>query len=286
MSQRRGGLGRGLESLIPTGDSGGEAPFAVIPVDQIDPNEQQPRVRFDQETLEQLAASIREVGILQPIAVSRNEGGEGYRIINGERRWRAARMAGLTEVPAVIRTVDDERLLTEALIENLQREDLTPLEEGAAYKSLLEEYGLTHEQVAARVGKSRSTVTNAIRLLGLPAKIQALLESGELRQGHARALLGLDDRTYAVHIAQRAVDEGWSVRQVEDAVRQRQESPSEARRAVVKEVRPVEIIELEQRLTEALGTKVSIDYRKKKGRVQINFGSLDELERIYRTIFG
>jgi len=206
--------------------------------------------------------------------------------IDLERRWRAARQAGLTEVPAVIRTVDDERLLTEALIENLQREDLTPLEEGAAYKSLLEEYGLTHEQVADRVGKSRSAVTNAIRLLGLPAKIQALLETGDLRQGHARALLGLEDRTYAVHIAQRAVDEGWSVRQVEDAVRQRQESPSEPQRAVVKEVRPVEIIELEQRLTEALGTKVSIDYRKKKGRVHINFASLDELERIYRTIFG
>ncbi len=284
MSQRRGGLGRGLEALIPTG--GGEPPFALLPVERIQANEQQPRVRFDQETLEQLAASIREVGILQPIAVSRIEESDSYRIINGERRWRAAKLAGLHAVPAVIRTVDDERLLTEALIENLQREDLTPLEEGAAYKSLLEEYGLTHEQVAVRVGKSRSTVTNAIRLLGLPAKIQALLENGDLRQGHARALLALEDRTYAVHIAQRAVDEGWSVRQVEDAVRQRQESPSEARKPVVREVRPVEIIELEQRLTEALGTKVSIAYRKKKGKVQIDFSSLDELERIYRTIFG
>jgi len=286
MSQRRGGLGRGLESLIPTEHAADDTGFAMLPVDEIDANEQQPRVRFEQETMDQLAASIREVGILQPIAVMRIEDSDRYRIINGERRWRAARQAGLTEVPAVIRTVDDERLLTEALIENLQREDLTPLEEGAAYKSLLEEYGLTHEQVADRVGKSRSAVTNAIRLLGLPAKIQALLETGDLRQGHARALLGLEDRTYAVHIAQRAVDEGWSVRQVEDAVRQRQESPSEPERAVVKEVRPVEIIELEQRLTEALGTKVSIDYRKKKGRVHINFASLDELERIYRTIFG
>jgi len=286
MSQRRGGLGRGLESLIPTDHTADDTGFAMLAVDHIEANEQQPRVRFDQETLDQLAASIREVGILQPIAVMRIEDADRYRIINGERRWRAARQAGLSEVPAVIRTVDDERLLTEALIENLQREDLTPLEEGAAFKSLLEEYGLTHEQVAERVGKSRSTVTNAIRLLGLPAKIQAMLETGELRQGHARALLGLEDRTYAVHIAQRAVDQGWSVRQVEDAVRQRQESPSEAARAVVKEVRPVEIIELEQRLTEALGTKVSIAYRKKRGRVQINFASLDELERIYRTIFG
>lgn len=286
MSQRRGGLGRGLESLIPTEHTADDTGFAILAVDDIEANDQQPRVRFDQATLDQLAASIREVGILQPIAVMRIEDSDRYRIINGERRWRAARQAGLHEVPAVIRTVDDERMLTEALIENLQREDLTPLEEGAAYKALLEEYGLTHEQVADRVGKSRSTVTNAIRLLGLPAKIQALLETGELRQGHARALLGLEDRTYAVHIARRAVDEGWSVRQVEDAVRQRQENPSEARRPVVKEVRPVEIIELEQRLTEALGTKVSIAYRKKKGRVQIDFASLDELERIYRTIFG
>lgn len=286
MSQRRGGLGRGLESLIPTEHTADDTGFAILAVDDIEANDQQPRVRFDQATLDQLAASIREVGILQPIAVMRIEDSDRYRIINGERRWRAARQAGLHQVPAVIRTVDDERMLTEALIENLQREDLTPLEEGAAYKALLEEYGLTHEQVADRVGKSRSTVTNAIRLLGLPAKIQALLETGELRQGHARALLGLEDRTYAVHIARRAVDEGWSVRQVEDAVRQRQENPSEARRPVVKEVRPVEIIELEQRLTEALGTKVSIAYRKKKGRVQIDFASLDELERIYRTIFG
>ncbi|MDH3247941.1 MAG: ParB/RepB/Spo0J family partition protein [Acidimicrobiia bacterium] len=286
MSQRRGGLGRGLESLIPTEHTADDTGFAILAVDDIEANDQQPRVRFDQATLDQLAASIREVGILQPIAVMRIEDSDRYRIINGERRWRAARQAGLHEVPAVIRTVDDERMLTEALIENLQREDLTPLEEGAAYKALLEEYGLTHEQVADRVGKSRSAVTNAIRLLGLPAKIQALLETGELRQGHARALLGLEDRTYAVHIARRAVDDGWSVRQVEDAVRQRQENPSEARRPVVKEVRPVEIIELEQRLTEALGTRVSIAYRKKKGRVQIDFASLDELERIYRTIFG
>ena len=286
MSQRRGGLGRGLDSLIPAGDGAADSPFAMLAVDSIGPNDNQPRVRFDQDALEQLAASIREVGILQPIAVMPlDESGERYRIINGERRWRAAKLAGLNEVPAVIRTVDDQRLLTEALIENLQREDLTPLEEGAAYKSLLEEYGLTHEDVADRVGKSRSTVTNAMRLLGLPAKIQAMLEAGELRQGHARALLGLEDRVYAVHIAKRAVDEGWSVRQVEDAVRQRQESPSESAPATVKEVRPVEIIELEQRLTEALGTRVSIDYRNKKGRVQINFASLDDLERIYRTFF-
>lgn len=257
----------------------------MIAIDEIQANSNQPRVRFDQASLEELAASIREVGILQPIAVAPREEG-GYLLINGERRWRAARLAGLSHVAAVIRSVDDQRLLTEALIENIQREDLTPLEEGAAYKSLLEEYGMTHDDVAKRVGKSRSTVTNAIRLLGLPAKIQAMLEGGELRPGHARALLGLEDTKYAAHIAARAVEEGWSVRQVEDAVRQRQENPSDAVRGTVTEVRPVEIIELEQRLTEALGTKVSINYKRKKGRVQISFSSLDELERIYRTIFS
>lgn len=285
MTSRRGGLGRGLESLIPTGDTGTVVPFAMLPVDQIHPNESQPRRRFDQESLEELAASIREVGVLQPIAVRPREEG-GHLLISGERRWRAARMAGLTQIAAVIREVDDEHLLSEALVENLQREDLSPLEEAAAYTALLEEYGMTHEQVASRVGKSRSTVTNSLRLLALPGKIQGMLDRGELRSGHARALLGLEDQKYAVHIAERAVEEGWSVRQVEDAVRQRQETPSEAHRATVKEVRPVEIIELEQRLTEALGTKVSINYKRKKGRVQINFGSLDELERIYRLIFS
>ena len=285
MTNRRGGLGRGLESLIPTGDTAGSSPFAVLPIEQVHPNEAQPRRSFDQERLEELAASIREVGVLQPISVRpRPEG--GYLLIAGERRWRAAKMAGSSEIPAVIRDIEDESLLTEALVENLQREDLSPLEEAAAYTALLEEYGMTHEQVATRVGKSRSTVTNALRLLGLPGKIQGMLDRGELRPGHARALLGLEDQKYAVHVAERAAEEGWSVRQVEDAVRARQETPSDAPRTSVKEVRPVEIIELEQRLTEALGTKVAITYKRKKGRVQIDFGSLDELERIYRLIFS
>lgn len=286
MSGRRGGLGRGLESLIPTGDQSEDEPFALLALDAIVPNAAQPRVRFDRDALDELAASIRAVGVLQPVAVLPADDDGSHVLINGERRWRAARIAGLEQIPAVIRRVDDRQLLTEALIENIQREDLTPLEEGAAYQSLLEEYGMTHEEVAERVGKSRSTVSNTIRLLALPAKIQAMLEGGALRAGHARALLALEDTAYAVHIAQRAVDEGWSVRNVEDAVRDRQESPSEARRATVTEVRPVEIIELEQRLTDALGTKVSIDYRKNSGKINVHFGSLDELERIYRTIFA
>ena len=192
MSARKGGLGRGLDSLIPSVDPGMPKPFDVIPVDAVRPNPQQPRARFDDESIDRLAESIAEVGMLQPIAVSAAE--EGYTLIAGERRLRAARRAGLAEVPAVIRTVDDVGSLTEALVENLQREDLTPLEEAAAYQQLLEEFGMTHEGVAHRVGRSRSAVSNTIRLLQLPAAVQGMLERGEITAGHARPLIGLEDR--------------------------------------------------------------------------------------------
>lgn len=283
MTTRRSGLGRGLESLIPSGSDDAPQPFAVVPIGEIRPNPQQPRARFDDDTIDRLAESIAEVGVLQPIAVTRDQDG-GYVLIAGERRWRAARRAGLSEIPAVIRTVDDRTSLTEALVENVQREDLTPLEEAAAYKQLLEDFGMTHEDLASRVGKSRSAVTNTLRLLLLPASIQGMLERGELAAGHARALVGLEDRAYAEHIARRAAEEGWSVRQVEDAARARQERPKAAAPKVT-EIRPVEIIELEQRLTEQLGTKVKIAYRNQKGSVRIDFGSLDDLERIYRRFF-
>jgi len=289
MSGRRGGLGRGLEALIPTGDSAGTHQFGMISIDDISANPSQPRSTFDDEALDGLAESIREVGILQPIVVSEGEGG-GYVLIAGERRLRAARRAGIGEIPAVIRTADGESWLTQALVENIQRENLTPLEEAAAYQHLLEDHGLTHEVIGSRVGRSRAAITNAIRLLTLPPAIQGMLERGELSAGHARALLGIEDRKYAEHIAKRAVDEGWSVRQVEEAARARKgqaddESESEAK-AAVREIRPVEIIELEHRLTEQLGTKVKIQYKNKKGRIEIGFGSLDDLERLYRHFFS
>ncbi len=280
MTARRGGLGRGLEALIPGGLAG---PFALIPVGDIVPNPLQPRERFDDESLNSLTESIREVGVLQPIAVSRRSEG-GYVLIAGERRWRAAKRAGLGEIPAVVRQADDRSSLTEALIENIQREDLSPLEEAAAFQQLLDEFGLTHDEVAMRVGKSRSAVSNLLRLLALPPTIQGMLERGELTAGHARALLGIEDRAYAEHVASRAAGEGWSVRQVEEAARARRGDP-EPRRPAVRHVRPVEIIELEERLSDHLGTKVKIDYRNEKGRVEIAFGSLDDLERIYRTLF-
>lgn len=284
MTARRGGLGRGLEALIPGGDSTSKAVFQNLPVDAIAPNPQQPRTKFDDESLASLSESIAEVGVLQPIVVRETE--SGYVLVAGERRLRAAKRAGLNAIPAVVRSIDEESgSLVDALIENLQREDLTPLEEAAAYQQMLDEFGMTHAAIADRVGRSRSAISNALRLLALPAGIQVLVEAGALSAGHARALLGTEDRAYAEHIGKRAAEEGWSVRQVEDAVRNRERTGTNDPIPKVKELRPVEIIELEQRLTEQLGTRVSIDYRSKKGKLQISFASLDELERLYRRFF-
>lgn len=287
MSAKRSGLGRGLESLIPTDTAAG---FAVIPINSIQPNPNQPRQHFDDDSLESLSASIREVGILQPVSVRAGDDGE-FVLVSGERRIRAAKRAGLTEIPAVIRTVDDLGSLADAIVENVQREDLSPLEEAAGYGQLMEDFGMTHDEVGQRVGKSRTAITNSLRLLTLPAGVQGLLERGELSAGHARALAGLEDRKFAEHIAGRAAEEGWSVRQVEEAVRIRRGSPEGAPPPRIKEVRPVEIIELEHRLTEQLGTNVKIAYGRSRqgrtrGRVQIAFSSLDDLERLYKRFFS
>ncbi len=286
MAARKSGLGRGLDALLPA-DSAEEG-FLTIPLDRVSPNPDQPRRMFGDDDLEALAASIREVGILQPIVV-RPEADDGtYRLVAGERRCRAARMAGLGDIPAVVRASGGEGTdLTEALIENVQREDLGPLEEAAAYHQLLEDFGWTHEQVAARVGKSRPSVTNAVRLLQLPAAIQGLVERGELTAGHARPLLTVDDTAYAQHIAETAAAEGWSVRQVEDAARSRDGGDQDAAppRAEAP-LRPPAIIELEDRLSEHLGSKVKISYGSRGGKVVVGYRDLDDLERIYRRFFG
>lgn len=285
MATRRSGLGRGLEALIPQGDPTAGS-FAMVPTDSIDPNPMQPRTSFDEAALEALTASIREVGMLQPIVVQPQVDGR-HILVAGERRLRASKELGLAEIPAVIRTVDSEKSLVEALVENVQRENLTPLEEAGAFQQLMEDFGLTHQEVGDRVGKSRSAITNTLRLLALPAAIQGLMERGELTPGHARALLGLDDKKYAIHIGERAAAEGWSVRQVEDAVRDRSESPvdGEQEPRTVTEIRPVAISELEVRLSEKLETKVKIDYRNNKGVVKIKYSSLEDLERIYRSLY-
>ena len=282
MTARKAGLGRGLEALIPMREDRGTG-YAQIPLDEITPNPSQPRRNFDEESLAGLAQSIAHVGILQPVVVRPGDT-EGYVLVAGERRWRAARQAGLSEIPAIVRADDEATSLTEALIENVQREDLNPLEEAAGYRQLLEDFGMTHEQVADRVGKSRSSVSNTLRLLGLPPEIQGMLARGELTAGHARALLGLEDNAFAEHIARRAAGEGWSVRQVERAVRDR-EAGQPPDRPSERAARPAAIIELEERLTDRLGAPVTIEYRGQKGRVVIRYGSLDDLERIYRTLF-
>ncbi|MEX2419468.1 MAG: ParB/RepB/Spo0J family partition protein [Acidimicrobiia bacterium] len=279
---RKSGLGRGLEALLST-----TVPiegFAWVQIGAITPNPRQPRERFDEEALEALAASIREVGVLQPIVIGPADDDGRHVLVAGERRLRAAKLAGLDTIPAVIRVSDDSGRLAEALIENVQREDLGSLEEAAAYRTLMEDFDMTHEQVAERVGKSRSAITNTVRLLNLPGAIQGLLADARLSAGAARALLGTSDTAFAVRTANRAADEGWSVRQVEDAVRKHGggdvDSGGPARRE-----RPAEIIALEERLTERLGSPVTIQYgRRGGGRLTIRFGSVDDLERIYREL--
>ncbi len=283
MSPRKAGLGRGLDALIPSEVETDQPEFLQVSVDEIRPNPDQPRSRFDDESLAELAASLKEVGVLQPIVVTKVD--DGFVLIAGERRWRAAKQAGIDSIPAVVRGADGDSTLVEALVENVQRRDLTPLEEAHAYRQLLEDYGMTQEQVADRVGKSRPSVSNTLRLLQLPGPIQTMIDSGGLSAGHARSLLGLDDSRYAIYLAEKASAEGWSVRQLEDAVRTRREMEvgSEAK-PQVKRLRPVEIIELEKRLGEHLSATVKIRYTKERGRVEIRFASLEELERIYRII--
>jgi ParB family chromosome partitioning protein len=300
---RRSGLGKGLGSLIPSAGAAtttGEAPVMVeLAVSDIVPNPHQPRVHFDEETLTELAASIAQVGVLQPVLVRRVD--DRYQLIAGERRWRAARRAGLATVPAVVRTSDDVSGVEHALIENLHRQDLTALEEAAAYQQLLEDFQLTHDDVARRVGKSRSAVTNTLRLLGLPPGVQHLLADGKLSAGHARALLGTPDRALQERLAREAAAEGWSVRTVEDWVRRggapAPPSPSPRPRPTPSPVdgagitdatrlRPPGLLELEQLLADLLDTRVGVQMGAKHGRVTIEFADLEDLERIYRRIAG
>jgi ParB family chromosome partitioning protein len=229
---RRSGLGKGLSALIPTEVVGDRSSaLREVPIGSITPNPRQPRVNFDEETMATLTASIKELGILQPVLV-RQIGGEAadeYQLIAGERRWRAARRAGLQSIPVLVQTADDTRSLEQALVENLHRQDLNVLEEAAAYQQLIEEFGYTHDQVSKRVGKSRTAVTNILRLLQLPAGVQRLLAEGQISPGHARALLGTPDRGYQEVLAKSVVAEGLTVRAVEDLVREHgEERGSEA----------------------------------------------------------
>ena len=283
---RRSGLGRGLGALIPPEVSGGPGETSAlrdIPVNSIQPNPNQPRTYFEEESLSALAASIREVGVLQPVLV-RPAGEDRFELIAGERRWRAARRAGLPTLPAIVRTVDDTASLEQAVVENLHRQDLNPLEEAGAYQQLIEDFKLTHDEVSNRVGKSRAAITNTLRLLQLPPSIQRLVAENELSAGHARALLGTPDRAFQESLAKKAVTEGLSVRAVEDAVRARGEQGSGPAAKRPPKLRPPGLLELEELLSNHLDTKVKVQMGAKRGRVVIDFASLEDLERIYRAM--
>jgi ParB family chromosome partitioning protein len=288
---RRSGLGKGLASLIPPAspEADGDAiTLSEVPLAAIEPNPSQPRAQFDEESLSELTASIRELGVLQPILLREVASGR-YQLIAGERRWRAAHRAGLTAIPAIIRTADDRGVVEQALVENLQRTDLTALEEAAAFQLLVEDFGMTHDEVARRVGKSRSTITNTVRLLQLPSVIQRYVAEGQLTAGHARALLGTPDRAYQEQLAKLAVAEQWTVRQTEEAVKgghlllDPTRQPTRAA-ALGPSLRPPGLIELEELLAEYLNTRVSITMRGAKGKLAVEFATLEDLERIYRLI--
>jgi ParB family transcriptional regulator, chromosome partitioning protein len=283
---RPGGLGRGLGALIPAGVSEVVGGLADLPIASIRANPQQPREHFDEEALAALAESIREVGVLQPVLV--REAGDGYELIAGERRWRAARRVGLQTIPAIVRFADDAAMLQQAIVENVQREELNPLEEAAAYQQLIEDFSFTHDEVATRVGKSRATISNTLRLLQLPPTIQRHVKEGALRMGHARALLGTPDRAFQEQLARRAVAEDLSVREVEEAIRRREESPAD--RAVAQAdpskstLRPPGLLELEELLGDYLETRVRITMGPRHGRIQVDFANLEDLERVYRAM--
>lgn len=285
------GLGRGLGALIPTGQSA----YREVPVSAVEVNPLQPRQHFDTAALDTLADSIRQIGILQPIVV-RETGIVGrFEIIAGERRWRAARSIGLDTIPVVVRAADDESSLTHALIENVHRADLNPLEEAAAYRQLIDDFGVTHDELGRRMGRSRATVTNSLRLLSLPVSVQRYLLDGELSAGHARALLGCDDPVELELLAERAVDEGWSVRTVEEEVRalgapsERESEPDRpidepAAPAPATKDRPAAVLEVESALAAALTTAVEVQLGRQGGQIVIRFADMKDLGRLYAAL--
>ena len=292
---RRSGLGRGLGALIPTDITGSEgSALREVPVESIAPNPHQPRAYFDEEALASLTASVAELGVLQPILV-REVGEDRFELIAGERRWRAAKRAGLPSIPVVVRTVDEVLSLEQALVENLHREDLNPLEEAAAYQQLMEDFSLTQEQVAQKVGKSRSAVANTLRLFQLPPSIQRLVAENQLAAGHARALLGTPDRAFQEELARRIVARGLSVREAEEAVRAHNEAhdqpeadgPSDpASPPASRRLRPPGLLELEELLADHLDTRVKVAMAGSngKGKMVVEFAGLEDLERIYRAM--
>lgn len=293
-------LGRGLGALIPSAPAqpiGGDrvavgvdsdgltavpgARFAVIPVGQISPNPKQPRTAFDEEAMAELVHSVQEVGLLQPIVV-RRLGAERFELVMGERRWRASQQAGLDVIPAIVRETADDSMLRDALLENLHRSQLNPLEEAAAYQQMLDDFGCTQDVLASRIGRSRPQISNTLRLLKLPASVQRRVAAGVLSAGHARALLSLGSGDAQERLAQRIVAEGLSVRSVEELVALGDEpdgSANRQRRPVKRPVMP-RLADLAERLSDRFETRVKVDLGRSKGKITVEFASLEDLERI------
>ncbi len=275
---KRGGLGRGLDVLLPQSGELLETVVRDISIDEIDPNASQPRRDFDKEALEQLADSIREAGVLSPILVVEN--GMRYRIVAGERRYRAARLAGLETVPCIVRSMTNEQQMEAALIENLQRQDLNPIEEAAAIRSLMQECGYTQEQAARKLGKSRPAIANALRLLNLPKAVTDLVVTGDLSAGHARVLAGLDSEARQLELAHQCVLHGYSVRRLEELAKAR---PTVRQAAPKREAGP-ELMALQNAMREALGLKTTLSGTETRGKITLSYNSAQELEHLYEVI--
>jgi ParB family chromosome partitioning protein len=317
MAQQKRGLGKGLGALIPTGPMPGTGPsagsaqatpapgpagtaganapaadhggsvggayFLELPIGAVSPNPRQPREVFDEEALEELADSIKEVGLLQPVVVREADPGQ-YELVMGERRWRASQHAGLTHIPAIVRATGNDDMLRDALMENLHREQLNPLEEAAAYQQLLDDFGATHDELAKKVGRSRPHISNTLRLLQLSGAVQRRVAAGVLSAGHARALLSLDDAEAQDHLAHRIVAEGLSVRAVEEIVTMGGVRPAKARRAPARQASAPALDRLADRLSDAFDTRVKVELGKRKGKIVVEFGSIEDLERIITTM--
>ena len=286
VAAKKKGLGRGLDALLPEADELLPNVVQEIPVGDIDPNTEQPRRSFPEEAMTQLSASVKEQGILQPLLVVEQPGGR-YRIVAGERRWRAARQAGLATVPCIVRDMDMIRQMEVSLIENLQREDLNPMEEAAAIRALMQQCGYTQETVAARLSKSRPVIANLLRLLTLPKEVAQMVREGQLSAGHARVLAGLEREEDKIALAREPLAKGYSVRQLEQLAALRREAESHGQAAhKVKNARPLppELKELEGRVRETLGMRATLSGNAKKGKIVLQYYSQEELERLYEVL--
>jgi len=281
----RKALGRGLKALIPEAEEQ-EGQVRLIPIDQVDRNEEQPRKYFDEEQLDELRESIETHGVLEPIIVRPVKG--RYEVVVGERRWRASQLAGLKSIPAVVRSLSDKETMEIALVENLQREDLNPLEEAEAYRRLMVEFDLTQEEVAARVGKKRSTIANRLRLLELDEEIRLEIETGRLSAGHAKVLLGVPDKAMRSKLARRVIEEGLSVRALEEATKEQEATVEGQPRATKRRALRVDPLlqDVEDRLQRSLGTKVRVVQNGKRGRIEISFYGPDDMERLIEVLTG